>query len=91
LKDKGGIMRPIQYGKWMVDLENCTCWNTENEVVIIFEKIGTTVLGKFKKIPIKLAQELMKDPNSKKYVKEVAVEADKVFFNAYFANENDRF
>jgi hypothetical protein len=80
------MMGPIQHGKWMIDLENGTCYNTENEVVVIFEKRGTTLLGKFKKIPIKLAQEWIKDPNRAQYVKEVAIEADKVFFNAYFAH-----
>jgi hypothetical protein len=81
-------MELTRYGKWLVDLEKGICYNTENEVVVIFERKGTTLLGKFKKIPVKLAQELMENPNRTQYVKEVAIEADKVFFNAYFANEN---
>jgi hypothetical protein len=83
-------MELIRCEKWMVDLENCTCYNTENEVVVFYEKRGTTLLGKFKKIPIKLAQEWIKDPNSEMYVKKEVIDADKVFLNVYFANENGR-
>jgi hypothetical protein len=81
-------MELIQCGKWMVDLDNNTCYNTENEVVILFEKRGTALMGRFKKIPIKLAREWMNDPNWEKYVKKEVNEADKVFFNVYLANEN---
>ena len=80
-------MKPIRCGKWMVDLEDCTCRNTENEVVIFFEKRGTSLLGKFKKIPLKLAQEWAKDQNWEKHVKKAIIDADEVFFKVYFASE----
>jgi hypothetical protein len=80
-------MKPIRCGEWMVDLENCTCRNIENEMVISFEKRGTTLLGKFKKIPIKLVQEWMQYSNWEKYVKKAIIDADEVFFKVYFASE----
>jgi hypothetical protein len=83
-------MELIQRGKWVVDLDNSTCYNTENDVVIFFEKRGTALMGKFKKIPIKLAREWMKDPNWENYVKKEVNEADKVFFNVSLANDIGR-
>jgi hypothetical protein len=81
-------MELIQCGKWVVDLDNSTCYNTENEVVIFFVFCGTARMGSFKKIPIKLAREWMKDPNWEKYVRKEVNDADKVFFNVYLANES---
>ena len=77
-------------GKWLVDLENCTCQNTENQIVIIFEKIGPALRGKIKEIPYTLRGEGAQDPAINKIIKKSLIEADEVFFKEYFAEEIKR-
>jgi hypothetical protein len=76
-----------QCGKWIVDLENLTCRNTENELVIVFEKRGLMLLGKIKSIPIRLVQKWTLDPDCKADIRKALIEADEVFFKVYFARE----
>jgi hypothetical protein len=83
-------MKAKQYGNWIVDLEKMTCFNTENELVIAFEKKGPTFQGKIKIIPLDLAEKWMKDPNCEKYIRKALVEADEIFFKEYFARKTDR-
>jgi hypothetical protein len=83
----GDFMYTKQCGKWIVDLENLTCRNTENELVIVFERRGMMLMGTIKNMPIRLVQKWTQDPNCKADIRKALVEADEVFFKAYFASE----
>jgi len=76
--------------KWFVDLKNFTCHNTENQIVITFEKKGNALCGKIKEIPLTLLNEWTQDPNIDKFIKKTLIEADEVFFKAYFTNEIEK-
>ena len=74
-------------GNWLVDLNNMTCLNTENRIVIAFVKKGPMLVGKIKKIPIELIEKWIADPDRERKLKKAVIEADEVFFKAYFAKE----
>jgi hypothetical protein len=76
-----------QCGKWLVDLDNLTCRNTENQLVIEFEKRGQMLMGTIKDIPIRLVQQWTQDPNCEADIRKALVEADEVFFKVYFSQE----
>jgi hypothetical protein len=80
-------MHTKQCGKWVVDLEKLTCRNTENELVIEFEKRGKMLMGTIKNIPIRLVQQWTQDKNCEADIRKELVEADEVFFKVYFARE----
>ena len=69
--------------KWHVDLKNLTCRNTENQLVIAFEKRGTALAGKIKNIPLELVEKWA-HPNSNSLLRKAVIEADEVFYKAYF-------
>jgi hypothetical protein len=75
---------------WIVDLKSFTCLNAENKIVICFEKKGNTLRGKIKDIPLTLLNEWTEDPDVDKRIRKALIEADEVFFNAYFAKEIER-
>jgi hypothetical protein len=76
--------------KWIVDLKNFTCLNSENQIAIVFEKKGNSLRGKIKEIPITLLNEWTDYPDINKRIRKALIEADEAFFNAYFANEIER-
>lgn len=76
--------------KWLIDLKTLTCQNRENKIVIVFEKKGNALQGQIKEIPLSLLNMWTQDPNINKLVRKTLIEADEVFFNAYFANEIER-
>ena len=74
-------------GNWLVNLKNLTCLNTENQMVIAFVKKGPMLVGKIQKIPKKLTEKWITDPNRERNLRKAVIEADEVFFKAYFAGE----
>ena len=74
-------------GNWLVDLNNLTCLNAETQMVIAFVKRGTMLVGTIQKIPVELTEKWIKDPNRDRNLRKAVIEADEVFFKAYFAKE----
>ena len=70
-----------------MDLKNLICRNTENQMIVIFEKRGTALEAKIKNMPEELAEEWAWNPNSARQMKKALIEADEVFFRAYFNRE----
>ena len=77
-------------GKWTVDLKNFTCSNTENQIIIAFEKKGTALVGKIKEIPDELLKKWAAEPDGKDIIKKAVIEADEIFFKEYFNREIER-
>jgi hypothetical protein len=75
---------------WLVDLGNLTCYNTEYKIIIAFEKRGTALVGKIRDIPIDLAEKWAKEPDGQRLVRKAFIEADEIFFHAYFNQEIER-
>ena len=75
---------------WKVDLENLTCQNIENHMIIAFEKKGTALEGKIRDMPIELLEKWAREPNGERHIKIAVIEADEVFFRAYFNREIER-
>jgi hypothetical protein len=73
--------------KWFVDLKNFTCRNTENQIVIGFEKQGSALRGKIKEIPLALTNTWVQKSDIDKVIRKALIEADEAFFKAYFAKE----
>ena len=80
-------MRVQTNENWLVDLNNLTCRNKETQIVIAFARKGPMLVGKIKKIPIGLAEKWITDPDRERHIRKVVIEADEVFFRAYFAKE----
>ena len=76
--------------KWLVDLKNFTCYNTENQIVISFEKKGNSFQGKIKEIPLVLLDTWTQNSDINKLFRKAFIEADEAFFKAYFANEIEK-
>jgi hypothetical protein len=70
-----------------VDLGNLTCYNTEYKIIIAFEKRGTALEGKIRDIPIELLEKWAKEPDGETRIRKVFIEADQIFFHAYFNQE----
>ena len=73
--------------KWLVDLDRLTCYNMENQMLIAFEKKGTTLRGSIKELPLALSKKLTEDPNGNTLIRKAFIEADEVFFKKYFNNK----
>jgi len=73
--------------KWVVDLLNLTCRNIENQIVVAFVKKGPALEGRIKDMPVELLERWAREANSEHYIKRAFIEADEVFFRAYFDNE----
>jgi len=76
--------------KWLIDLKNLTCRNTENQMLIAFQKRGPTFEGKIINIPKELLEKLTSDPNCERQLRKAVIEADEAFFKAYFNREIER-
>ena len=76
--------------KWIVDLNNLTCYNLENHMVIVFVKKGSAFVGKIKDIPVDLAEKWTREANGDKHLRNVVIEADEVFFKAFFNREIEK-
>ena len=72
--------------KWHVDLKNLTCRNIENQMVVSFEKRGTALTGKIRNIPLELAEKWA-HPNGNNLLRKAVIEADEVFYKAYFKKQ----
>ena len=73
--------------KWLVDLKNLTCRNTENQMVITFEKRGSALTSKIMDLPLNLIAKWSFDPNGSNHLRKAVIEADEAFFKAYFNRE----
>jgi len=83
-------MRANRTEKWVVDLLNLTCRNIENQVVVAFEKRGPALEGKIKDMPVELLEMWTREANGENHIRRTVIEADEVFFRAYFDSEIDR-
>jgi len=83
-------MRANGTGKWVVDLLNLTCRNIENQIVVAFEKKGPALEGKIKNMPVELLEMWAREASNENRIRKAVIEADEVFFRAYFDNEIDR-
>jgi len=83
-------MRANGTEKWVVDLLNLTCRNIENQVVVAFEKRGPALEGKIKDMPVELLEMWTREANGENHIRKTVIEADEVFFKAYFNYEIDR-
>ena len=80
-------MNTTSTNKWLVDLKNLTCRNTENQMVITFEKKGSALTSKVIDLPLDLIQKWAFDPNGGKHLRKAVIEADEIFFKEYFNRE----
>ena len=83
-------MNTKSYGNWLVDLGNMTCCNTENQMIIAFEKKGAALKGKIKDMPLELSEKWAKDPDGEKHIRKAFFEADEAFFRVYFNREIEK-
>ena len=77
-------------GNWLVDLRNLECRNIETQMVIAFEKRGLALKGRIRDMPDKLLEQWRADPNGERYIRKAVIEADDIFFRAYFDKEIER-
>ena len=80
-------MNRLTSQKWIVDLNELSCFNIENQMLIVFVKKGPTFQGKIKEMPVELQEMSKKTKNGEKYIRNAVIEADAVFFKAYFERE----
>ena len=76
--------------KWLVDLKNMTCCNTENQILVAFRKRGPALEGEIINMPYELVEKLSTDPNREIQIRKAVIEADEAFFKAYFNREIER-
>ena len=76
--------------KWIVDLDELTCYNIENQMLISFVKRGPAFQGKIREIPPDLQEMVNTSKNGKKFLMKAVIEADIAFYRAYFEREIER-
>ena len=70
--------------KWMVDLNKLECRNINNQMTFIFEKKGPALVGRIKYLPDYLLEKGKVHPDNHAHIKREFIEADTIFFKAYF-------
>ena len=79
-------MNKIQ-GEWIVNLEDMHCINSNNGIIVNFEKNGNSLIGKINDISVELLEQWMEIPNCHKFMQKAIMEAEEVFFRVHFENE----
>jgi hypothetical protein len=75
--------------KWIVDLDEMKCRNSENGCVVKFECNGNYPLGKLELLPGEFFEAWLDDPN--KYWQSIddIAEASEIFVNTYIENNGN--
>jgi hypothetical protein len=73
-------------GEWVADLITMTCSNTNNNIVVCFEELERTLIGKIKIIPLDLAKKWAKEKQGDRNINNAIKEAEKIFLKAYHEN-----
>jgi len=74
--------------EWVADVVTMTCRNTTNNIVVLFERLGKTLKGKIKGIPLKLLNEWRIEEEGEKNIRNTITEAEEMFLIAYYDVEN---
>jgi len=75
---------------WIADLETMTCRNVGNNITVVFEPRGKTYQGKINTIPVDILEQWKLEKNVHRRIKKAIIEADAVFFQAYFRREIEK-
>jgi len=70
-------------GEWVTDLVKMTCMNTTNNIVILFRKINGSLIGEIKNLPMKIVNKWATEGQGDTNIKNIVIEAEIVFLNAY--------
>ena len=76
-------MIDVKGWSWIVDINERTCKNVENEVIIKMEKEGESLKGMLKDMPIGLFSEIAGYGNGEKIIEEIVKTAENEYFRAY--------
>jgi hypothetical protein len=83
-------MITVANGEWIADLGTMTCRNISNNIVVVFEKSGKKLNSKTEDIPMALFSKWAALPNGENKIKNVVMEAEEVFFRAYYENDIEK-
>jgi hypothetical protein len=76
-------------GEWTVDVEAMTCRNRKQDILIIFEWKGKTLIGNILDMPI-LLMKWKKLPIVNMSIERIIMEAKDVFLQAYTENNIEK-
>ena len=76
-------MIDVQEWSWIVDPDEMTCRNVENEVIIKMEKEGKNLKGMLKNMPIDLFSEIAGYEDGEKIIEKIVKTAEAEYFRAY--------
>ena len=83
-------MNTLTAPKWVVDLNELTCFNIDNQMLVVFVKKGSAFEGKIKDMPVEMREMNVRNKNREKYIKNAIVEANIAFYKAYFVKEIEK-
>jgi len=72
---------------WVVDLGTMTCRNILTNMVVVFEKKRSAIIGKIKDLPLEIMAEWAERLDGATLMQGAVLEAEGVFLHAYFENE----
>jgi hypothetical protein len=72
--------------EWVADVVTMTCRNTTYNIVVLFEKLGKTLNGKIKDIPLELLNKWRIEGKGEINIRDTIMKAEEVFLQAYFKN-----
>ncbi|MDR0473397.1 MAG: hypothetical protein LBH43_06985 [Treponema sp.] len=70
-------------GEWITDTVNMTCRNTTNNIVVVFEKFESNLVGKIKNIPLELVKKWTAEKRGDRNIRNTVMEAEEIFLKAY--------
>ena len=76
-------------GEWVADLITMTCRNVSNNIIIVFENLEGSLIGKIKNIPIELVNKWAAQKNVEKNINDAVREAEDFFLKAYYESVNE--
>ena len=83
-------MITVAQGEWIADLEEMTCRNITNRIVVGFEKTGKTLSGKVNDMPMALFEQWAAEPHGERKIQSAVMEAEEVFLTAYFESDIEK-
>jgi hypothetical protein len=84
------MITPVK-SEWVADLAAMTCWNTTNNIVVVFEKLERNLVGKIQNMPLELVKLWAADNLGYRNIRNAVMEAQEYFSKAYLESEKQRF
>ena len=76
-------------GEWVANLVTMTCINTTNNIIVVFENLEGSLIGRIKNIPIELVNKWASQKHIEKNINDAVREAEDFFLKVYYESVDE--